>query len=127
MNSQTPKIPTAVAATISLLIFGFLFDAAYGLHALFNAEAQAPSTLPTWYRIMNAVMSMVIGIVYLWLVRMIYTRHPIARILVISIGTANIMFSLTRIPSGLVPLTLNLVILGLVSLKESRDWFDSTL
>ena len=125
MNSFTSKIPPSIVGIILVLIGGFTFGFSYGLYILFNSQAQAPSTLPVWYRILNAVMSMVIGILYLWLSRMVYTRHPTTRLLILSISTANILFSLTRLPSGLVPLALNLVIVGLVSTKDSRAWLQT--
>ena len=115
-------VPQAIVASLLILGIGSISSFAIGVKILFSPSQMTDTSLPDWYLIMNGAMSLVLGIFYLWIARMIYTKHPTARILAISIALANGIFSLTRLPVGAIPLVLNLGLLAVLASKPGREW-----
>lgn len=124
-KSPASHIPSHIAACLVILIVAATASFAIGLKIIFSPVASELSSLPDWYVILNGVVSLVLGIFYLWMGRMLFTKHPTARILVISIALANLIFSLTRLPVGAIAFAVNLLLLVFISTRTSRNWFSS--
>lgn len=124
---KTPasRVPSPISACLILLAVASISHFAIGLSIIFSPVSSAFTNLPDWYVILNGVISMALGVFYLWMGRMVFTRHPTARILTISIALANLFFSLTRLPVGAIPFAVNLLLLVLISVRTSRNWFAS--
>lgn len=121
-NSSLRALPPSISSVLVILVFGALSNFGIGIHLLFNSSASIITTLPLWYLIANGTLALMLGIFYIWLARLIYAQQPIARVLAISIAAANIVFALTRMPAGWPTLALNIVVIVLLSQKNSLAW-----
>jgi hypothetical protein len=116
-----------IAAAVSNLILGFaLFFSSFGDNPTLTDIAGQTHTIPTFYLIINAILSVIMGLIYFWLARITLVGSATALGLITILAIINIVFGLFRLPYGWIPLALNLLVLILVSSKSARSWFTQT-
>lgn len=129
MNQQNhesrPKAATLVAFTVG---FGAVFYLVLGLWLAFTdippstpANADLKS-LPDWFSLVNGLLSLTLGLIYMVLLRMVLSRATNAYPMIQAIALINIAFGLFRLPVGLLAIGISVVTLVLSNSKETKTW-----
>ena len=124
-HESRPKGATVVAILVG---FGAIFYLALGLWLAFSdVPAIAPQSatvkpLPEWVSLVNGLMSLTIGLIYIVLLRMVLGRTNNAYPMIQAIALVNASFGLFRLPAGVLPIALSAVILIMSNNEETKSW-----
>lgn len=77
---------------------------------------------PSQVELVAGISCIIMGFVYIWVIRELLTRSQVAYTLISTVATINILFSLFRFPLGFIPLALNLTALFLIRSKSAKSW-----
>ena len=77
---------------------------------------------PNQVELVAGISCIIMGFVYIWVIRELLTRSQVAYTLISTVATINILFSLFRFPLGFIPLALNLTALFLIRSKSAKSW-----
>ncbi|MEI2728410.1 MAG: hypothetical protein V9E85_04820 [Candidatus Nanopelagicales bacterium] len=125
------KRPGAVLAVAILVFVGAIVQFLTALIAIILAirpgEAQELFSQPVsdWYWVLTAVLSFILGMIYVWIGRGMLAGDPQSWMLVNILAIINVVFALFQLPTGngWTAFFLNLVILGLNNTGASKRWF----
>ena len=107
-----------LAIVHAIWLFILSLSSSATLNALFQGESVSRFTL-----LLLALLSFLLGLIYWWIVQLVMVGSESARIIIVMITIINIVFSLFDLPYGIVPIILNLIVLGLVSTASAKLWF----
>lgn len=130
---STPRRPGSVTAVAVLVFIGALLQFVAAGAAIFLAlrpgEVQQLFSQPItdWYWWMTAILSLILGVIYIWIGRGLLTGDPQAWLLVNVLTVINMIFALFQIPfgTGWLALVLGAVILIMNNTMSSRTWFQT--
>lgn len=88
----------------------------------FDLESGSGFSKPTQVELVAGISCIIMGFVYIWVIRELLTRSQVAYTLISTVATINILFSLFRFPLGLLTLALNLTALFLIRSKSAKSW-----
>ena len=125
------KRPGAVLAVVFLVFIGAIIQFATALIAIVLAlkpgEAQEIFSNPVsdWYWVLTAVLSFILGMIYVWIGRGMLAGDPQSWMLVNVLAIINVVFALFQLPTGTgwTAIFLNLVILALNNTGHTKRWF----
>jgi hypothetical protein len=124
--------PGGVTAVIILIWIAALLNIALGVWMLLAWIGDNPSitdgqgnaiTIPTFYLIINGILSVVLGVMYVWLARMAGIGSQQAHVIIQALAVINIVFGFFRLPYGWSAVVINAIILLLVSTAGAKKWF----
>jgi len=133
MTTPKPR-PLGITCVAALLFFAGIFDFLFGIwmalapigHDNNNANfTKFGATVPGWYLLINGFLCIGLGLLYLWLLRLVRNQDRRAQVLIQSLAVINIIFALLDLPAGWGGVALNLAILTQVSTSTSSKWFRS--
>ena len=111
---------SAVAST-----FYFAIGVVLVLNPKFDAiggHSDAALSTPSPFELIAGICCITMGFVYIWIVRGLLAKSQIAYVLIQIIVTINILFSLFRLPLGLITLAMNLAVLYFLRTKSAKSW-----
>ena len=88
----------------------------------FDLESGSGFSKPTQVELVAGISCIIMGFVYIWVIRELLTRSQVAYTLISTVATINILFSLFRFPLGLLTLALNLTAIFLIRSKSAKSW-----
>lgn len=88
----------------------------------FNLESGSGFSKPSQVELVAGISCIIMGFVYIWVIRELLTRSQVAYTLISTVATINILFSLFRFPLGLLTLALNLTAIFLIRSKSAKSW-----
>lgn len=88
----------------------------------FDLESGSGFSKPSQVELVAGISCIIMGFVYIWVIRELLTRSQVAYTLISTVATINILFSLFRFPLGLLTLALNLTALFLIRSKSAKSW-----
>ena len=88
----------------------------------FNLESGSGFSKPSQVELVAGISCIIMGFVYIWVIRELLTRSQVAYTLISTVATINILFFLFRFPLGLIPLALNLTAIFLIRSKSAKSW-----
>ncbi len=130
MSGQSSRVrppgPVYVSAWIVYLLAFYNFAVAVWLILLAlrdNAPIYWEQAIPDSWLWINAILSALLGAIYVWLGNALMDGDPSARVTTLVIATINIVFGLFSFPLGLVGIVLNVILILLLMQKQSRAHF----
>ena len=115
-----------LAAITNIALGVFLFFSSFGDNPVVTDAAGQTHTVGTFYLIINAILSIIMGLIYFWLARITLVGSATAYSLLVILSIINIVFGLFRLPYGWIALALNVLVLILVNIPSARRWFTQT-
>ena len=124
--------PGGVTAVIILIWIAALLNIALGIWMLLAwigdnpaiTDAQGNSiTIPTFYLIINGLLSVLLGVMYVWLARLAGIGSQQAHVIIQALAVINIVFGFFRLPYGWTAIVINAIILFLMSTAGAKQWF----
>ena len=132
MSTPTMNRPGGVTAVIILIWIAALLNIALGIWMLLAWIGDNPSitdaqgnaiTIPTFYLIMNGLLSVLLGVMYVWLARLAGIGSQQAHVIIQALAVINIVFGFFRLPYGWTAIVINAIILFLMSTAGAKQWF----
>ena len=132
MSTPTMNRPGGVTAVIILIWIAALLNIALGIWMLLAwigdnpaiTDAQGNSiTIPTFYLIINGLLSLLLGVMYVWLARLAGIGSQQAHVIIQALAVINIVFGFFRLPYGWTAIVINAIILFLMSTAGAKQWF----
>lgn len=124
--------PASVVLVAALVVLSAVFDLVFGVWmvlAPFGPDLAVTDltgntqAVPGFVLVVNGLLSVVLGLMYLWLARQALIGTRTAYLLVNILATINIVFGLLRLPYGWVVIGLSAVALLAANTARARDWF----
>ena len=135
MSTPTMKRPGGVSAVIILIWIAAVLNVALGIWMLTAWIGDNPAvtdaqgnaiTIPTFYLIINGLLSVLLGVMYVWLARLAGIGSQQAHVIIQALAVINIVFGFFRLPYGWSAIVINAIILFLVSTSSAKQWFQQT-
>ena len=79
--------------------------------------------ISTFYLLLNGLLSIVLGLIYVTISKMILIGSRSAQVVIQALAVINIIFGFMRLPYGWVPIALNVIALLVVSTSKANAWF----
>ena len=124
--------PGGVTAVIILIWIAALLNIALGIWMLLAWIGDNPAitdaqgnaiTIPTFYLIINGLLSLLLGVMYVWLARLAGIGSQQAHVIIQALAVINIVFGFFRLPYGWSAIVINAIILFLMSTAGAKQWF----
>ncbi|MCX6458805.1 MAG: hypothetical protein NTZ03_00690 [Actinobacteria bacterium] len=114
-----------IAAIVNIIFGVWLIVSPIGDNPTVHNSLGQAKDIPTLWLIMNGLLTLLLGVIYLWLGRMTLAGSASAQVLIQVLAVINIVFALFRLAdwSGWLAIVINVLILGLVSTKGAKAWF----
>ena len=129
------KRPAGVSAVIILIWIAAVLNVALGIWMLTAWIGDNPAvtdangnslSIPTFYLIINGLLSVLLGVMYVWLARLAGIGSQQAHVIIQALAVINIVFGFFRLPYGWSAIVINAIILLLVSTSSAKQWFHQT-
>lgn len=131
-DTGVAKRPGGVTLVALLIFIAAIFNLLLGVWMVLAPLGQNPTIsdvsgntvqLPTFWLLLNGALSVLLGLIYLWLGRMTMAGSASAQVLIQVLAVINIVFALFRLPYGWIAVAVNGLILLLVSTAKAKAWF----
>jgi len=126
--------PKSIISVMVLIAVGAGFNFVMGLLLALAPEAlkgiEQPATAsgaPSKLILVSGVACIAIGFVYIWIVKEIANKSPLAIVMVYTLLVITSLFGMFRLPIGLVNIAANLLVLFLIRSKSAKQWLSSPL
>jgi hypothetical protein len=135
-SPTTPSRPGGVTFVIILIWLTAISNAALGIWLVLAGFGQNPTitdiqgntvALPTFWLVMNGVLSLFLAYLYVWLARMAAIGAAQVQVLIQALAVINIIFGLFRLPYGWLGLGLNILILVIMNTAGAKAWFSRVM
>lgn len=135
MSTPTMKRPGGVTAVMILIWIAAIINIALGVWMLLAWIGNNPVltdatgnsiTIPTFYLIINGLLSLLLGVMYVWLAKLTGIGSQQAHVIIQALAVINIIFGFFRLPYGWSAIIINALILVLVSTAGAKAWFQQT-
>lgn len=124
--------PFGVVLVAALVFISGLFDIIFGVWMLLAPLGGAPTItdlagneqqISSFFLVMNGLLSVVLGFMYMWLTKMTLIGSATAYVLINFLAILNIFFGLFRLPFGWGIIALSALALLLVNTSKAKAWF----
>ena len=129
MSQQTPDARPAGATVLAAVVAaGSAFYFSLGLWLAFfdvpTIETNDPSlsALPDWVPLVNGLLSLTLGLLYLILLRMVLGRTNSAFPMVQAIAFVNLVFGFFRLPAGVIAIAVSALIFAVSNNAATKQW-----
>jgi len=133
-DSAVAKRPGGVTIVAVLIFIAAIVNLIVGIALILSPIGENPvvvnslgkeSSIPTLWLIMNGVLALLLGLIYIWLGRMTLAGSQGAHVLIQVLAVINIVFALFRLSdsSGWAAIVVNGLILILVNTAGAKQWF----
>ena len=129
------KRPAGVTIVAVLILISALFNLAFGVWMMLAPLGNNPTItdflgnaqeIPSFYLVVNGLLSVILGLLYLWLMRRTLAGSESAYVLITALSAINIFFGLLRLPYGWGIIFVSAIILLMVNSRSARAWFTRT-
>jgi len=129
------KRPAGVVVVAVLIFLSAVFNIAFGVWMMLAPIGNNPTVtdllgnaqeVPGFYLFANGLLSVILGLMYLWLMRLTLAGSSTAYILITVLSTINVFFGLLRLPYGWGMIFVSAIILLMVNTRMARQWFTQT-
>jgi len=136
--NNSPVRPTGVTIVGILIFIAAIYNLIMGVWSILaplgdnpkipgiQTNSGAPVDYPGWWLIINGLLAIVLGLIYLWLGRLTFAGSQTAQMLIQVLAVINIVFALFRLPYGWIAIIINALILVFVSNSKAKEWFNQT-
>ena len=83
------------------------------------------SGAPSKLILVSGVACIAIGFVFIWVVKELANKSPLAVVMIYTLSVINILFGMFRLPVGFLNITVNLLLLFLIRSKSAKQWLNS--
>ena len=128
--AKRPAMVTFLAALIWVIA---IFNVGFGVLMVLSPIGENPTVLnaaggltieiSTWYLLLNGMLSIVLGLIYVTISKMILIGSRSAQVVIQALAVINIIFGFMRLPYGWAPIALNVIALLIVSTSKANAWF----
>ena len=128
--AKRPAMVTFVAALIWVIA---IFNVGLGVLMAVAPIGKNPEVLSapggisieisTSYLLINGLLSIVLGLIYVTISKMILIGSRSAQVVIQALAVINIIFGFMTLPYGWVPIALNAIALLIVSTSKANAWF----
>jgi len=128
--AKRPAMVTFLAALIWVIA---IFNVGFGVLMVLSPIGDNPTVLnaagglkieiSTWYLLLNGLLSIVLGLIYVSISKMILIGSRSAQVVIQALAVINIIFGFMRLPYGWAPIALNVIALLIVSNAKANAWF----
>lgn len=132
-TTTTAKRPAMVTFIAALIWVIAIFNVGFGVLMVLSPIGENPTVLSaagglsieisTFYLLLNGMLSIVLGLIYVSISKMILIGSRSAQVVIQALAVINIIFGFMRLPYGWVPIALNLIALLIVSTSKANAWF----
>jgi len=128
--AKRPGMVTFLAAIIWVIA---IFNVGFGILMVVSPIGENPTVLnaagglsieiSTMYLLLNGLLSIALGLIYVTISKMILIGSKSAQVVIQALAVINIIFGFMRLPYGWVPIALNAIALLIVSTSKANEWF----
>ncbi len=124
--------PFSVVFVAFLVLVSGLFDLFFAVWMVLAPFMSPPTitdhlgneqSVSSFWFVINGLLSIVLGLMYMWLTRMTLVGSRTAYVLINFLAMINIFFGLFRLPYGWGVIALSILALLLVNTQKARAWF----
>ncbi len=125
--------PASVLFIAILVAISGFFDLIFGIWMVLAPWVDQPTLTdhlgkelagpPTFWFVVNGLLSIVLGLMYFWLTKMTLVGSQTAYVLVNFLAILNIFFGLFRLPYGWGVMLLSILVLVLANTNNAKAWF----
>ena len=136
MSTPTsPSRPIGVMIVAVLLVIAAVFNLWMGFLAIFSSFGENPAwediygashTVGTFQLWMFGLLSIFLGLIYFWLMKMTMIGSATAHTIISMFMVINIVFGFFRLPYGWASIVISLLVLLMVNTKSAVNWFKQT-
>ena len=124
--------PKSIIGVMLVIAVGAVFNFVMGLllalapEVLKGIEQPAmASGAPSKLILVSGVACIAIGFVFIWVVKELANKSPLAVVMIYTLSVINILFGMFRLPVGFLNITVNLLLLFLIRSKSAKQWLNS--
>ena len=124
--------PKSIIGVMVVIAVGAGFNSVMGLllalapEVLKGIEHPAmASGAPSKLILFSGVACIAIGFVFIWVVKELANKSPLAVVMIYTLSVINILFGMFRLPVGFLNITVNLFVLLLIRSKGAKQWLSS--
>lgn len=128
--------PASVLFIAFLVLLSAVFDLFFGVWMVLAPWLHQPTItdhvgnewqMPTYFFVINGALSIILGLMYIWLAKMTLAGSQTAYVLINFLAMINIFFGLFRLPYGWGVIALSALALILVNTNNAKAWFRQAL
>lgn len=116
-------ILVGVAAVYNLVVGAWLVISPIGDNPTVWTLTDGVKEIPGWYLLLIGAMYVVLGLLYLWLMRLTFAGSATAQMLITVLAIINIVFALFNLPWGFASILVNALIVLLVNTGSAKEFF----
>jgi hypothetical protein len=134
-NAETMRRPFGVTLVALLVAVAAVMNITFGILIMFSIFGDNPPfTDPTgasrevggFWLIFNGGIMVLLGFLYLWLIKMIMIGSTTAQFIIQMLAVINIVFAIFNLPYGWYTILISFIILLMVSGAKATMWFRQT-
>lgn len=116
----------AIAAIFNLVLGTMLVFSIFGENPTFTDPLGETREIGGGWLVFNGVITFILGLLYLWLIKMTAIGSATAQVIIQMLSVINIVFAIFNLPYGWYTILLSTIILLLVSSARATMWFRQT-
>ncbi len=134
-DTKTIRRPFGVTLVALLVAVAAIMNIAFGILIMFSIFGDNPTfTDPTgtarevggFWLVFNGAIMVLLGLMYLWLIKMIMIGSTTAQFIIQMLAVINIVFAIFTLPYGWYTILVSFIILIMVSGAKATMWFRQT-
>lgn len=116
----------AIAAVLNLVLGTMLVFSIFGENPTFTDPFGDTRTIGGGWLVFNGIITFILGLMYLWLIRLTAVGSATAQVIIQMLAVINIIFAIFNLPYGWYTILLSTIILLLTSSAKATMWFRQT-
>ena len=117
----------ALAAILNLVLGTLLIFSIFGENPTIVDPLGNEHTIGGGWLLFNGIITFILGLLYLWLIRLTAAGSATAQVIIQMLSVINIVFAIFNLPYGWYTILLSTIILLLVSSAKATMWFRQTV
>lgn len=117
----------ALAAILNLVLGTLLIFSIFGENPTIVDPLGNEHTIGGGWLVFNGIITFILGLLYLWLIRLTAAGSATAQVIIQMLSVINIVFAIFNLPYGWYTILLSTIILLLVSSAKATMWFRQTV
>lgn len=127
--------PFGVTLVAVLIAFAALLNLIFGILMIFAIFGTNPTltdplgndhVVGGGWLLFNGIITFILGLMYLWLIKMIMIGSATAQFIIQMLAVINIVFAIFNLPYGWWTIFISMIILLMVSSAKATMWFRQT-
>lgn len=124
--------PVGVSIVVVLIVISAVFDLIVGTWMILSTFGSNPTftdhlgnsqEISGFYLFINGLLSVILGLMYLWLAKMTLIGSATAHMLIVVLSAINMFYGLFRLPYGWGIIVISLLIIIMVNTKSAKAYF----